>query len=118
MFFRKPKSLEASLPKRSPSFLKGFVLAVLNPPVLVFWLVAFAYISSFISILDLMAALQLVVVFFAGVFLGKIFTLWLYVQLSKRIANKANGVKEKITAIIGILLLVIGSIQLVKLLVG
>ena len=101
--------------KKNRGFLKGLLLAVVNPPVLVFWLVAFAFISSHTAVRIHMGMLQLVCLFFVGIFLGKIFALWIYVQLSKRIAKRAGDIKNKLNRGIGLLLLIIGIIQLSRL---
>jgi len=115
--FQKPKVKKPGKAKRNNGILKGLLLAVLNPPVLVYWLVAFAFISSNGLMVNL-SLTQLTLIFFAGIFVGKIFALWLYLQLSKRIASKASHLTEKINRGIAILLVVLGLVQLVKLLLG
>ena len=117
LFFQKTKVKKPDQLKRNNGFLKGLLLAILNPPVLVYWLVAFAFISSN-GLMVNMSLIELTLIFFAGVFVGKIFTLWLYLQLSKRIAAKASHLTQKLNKWIAILLVVLGVIQLVKLLIG
>lgn len=94
----------------------GFTLAFLNPPVLVFWLVAFAYLASNlkISVRDNMS--ELAVLFFVGIFFGKCFLLWLYLLLSRQISKHVGQVSKYLNKIIGGLLILIGLIQMISLL--
>ncbi len=116
LLLKKPGVSRPATPKQSRGFLKGLLLAVLNPPVLVFWLVAFAYISMHTPVMVQMGVVPLVIVFFLGIFAGKVIALWLYVQLSKRIASNASDIAAKLNKVIGGLLAVIGLFQLAKLL--
>jgi len=106
-----PKKLR----RKNYGFLKGLLLSVINPPVLVFWLVAFGYISAKTNIDLLMDQAHLIALFFTGVFLGKIAALCLYVHLSKRIARKAGNVKDRVNKGIGLVLAIIALVQLGKL---
>lgn len=102
--------------KSNQGFFKGFLLAVLNPPVLIFWLLAFTYLASVANVEPMMSVLYLTVLFFAGVFIGKLLVLFSYLKLSSLIAKKADDITQKINKVIAILLLVIGVFQLSKLL--
>ncbi|MCG8328315.1 MAG: LysE family transporter [Chitinophagales bacterium] len=115
LLLHKPKVKNPDKPKKNNGFLKGLLLAVLNPPVLIYWLVAFAFISSNGLMVNL-SLIELSLIFFAGIFVGKIFTLWLYLQLSKRIVSKASHLIEKLNKGIAVLLVILGCVQLVKLL--
>lgn len=104
--------------KKNNSFTKGLVLAILNPPVLVFWLVAFAYLTANTQVMIHMGLFQLILLFFIGVFIGKIFTLWLYLQLSKKIEKKAQNITVIVNKGIGLLILIIGSFQFINLILS
>ncbi|MEZ5041787.1 MAG: LysE family transporter [Saprospiraceae bacterium] len=106
---------KAKAPKKSRGFLQGILLSVLNPPVLIFWLVAFAFLSANTHLMLHMGRLQLISLFFLGVFLGKILALWVYLQLSKRIAAKASNITSHLNKGISLTLVFIGLIQLAKL---
>ncbi len=93
----------------------GFYFLSLIRLILVFWLVAFAYLTANTNIELIMGLLHLVVLFFLGVFTGKIAALWVYMQLSKRIVARANNITTKINKGISLLLVVIGLAQLGKL---
>ena len=116
MLFKKKTSTTPQKKKKNSAFFKGLLLSVLNPPVLVFWLIAFAYLASNTQVMVRIGLLKLTLLFFMGVFIGKIFTLWLYLQLSKRIEKKAKNITKIVNKSIGLLVLVLGLIQLIRLL--
>jgi len=116
LMLRKKKANEGvKKKKKDNAFFKGLLLSVLNPPVLVFWLLAFAYLASNTAVMVRIGLLKLTLIFFAGVFIGKMFTLWGYLQLSKRIEKRAKDITKVINKGIGALVLILGIIQLVKL---
>ena len=117
LFFKKtplaPTTLQ--LPRRYNTLLKVFLLAVLNPPVLIFWLVAFTYLATRVNISFQMSIWFLSVLFFAGVFMGKVFTLWLYIQLSNQVRKHVRNITLLVNKAVGVLLVLVGIIQWVKL---
>ena len=102
--------------KNNQGFFKGFLLAVLTPPVLIFWLLAFTYLASVANVEPMMSVFYLTALFFVGVFVGKLLVLFGYLKLSSLIAKKADDITHKINKVIALLLLVIGVFQLSKLL--
>jgi len=118
MLWKKKPKQEVEKKKKNNAFIKGLLLSVINPPVLVFWLLAFAYLASNTSVMVRIGLLKLTLLFFTGVFLGKIFTLWAYLQLSKKIEKKAKHLTKIINKVIGAIVLVLGSIQLIRLILG
>lgn len=115
LLFQKKKEDAPKNQKKNKGFLKGLLLAILNPPVLVFWLVAFSFISGNTTVMVNMGFTLRVVIFFLGVFVGKILALWVYLQLSKKIATKARNITHSINKGIAILLALLGIFQLIKL---
>ena len=101
--------------KSNNGFFQGLLFAVLNPPVLVFWLLVFSYLATNTSVMVEMSFFLLTLLFFMGVFVGKIFTLWLYLQLSKKIEKRAQNITSIVNKSIGVLLLTIGCFQLFNL---
>lgn len=93
-------------------YLTGFVLSLVNPPVLVYWVVAFSFLRSSIDFPESMNALLILM---AGVFIGKVVTLYGYSLLGKRWAAKRSSSKS-INPIIGTVLLFLSFFQGVKLL--
>ena len=115
LFFKKQKPAETTAKKRfSSKFGTGFFLGLLNPPVVIYWILAISYIDMNATSLNMHSPLATLFVFFVGVYAGKVFTLYLYSKLSNVIKHRAQHIAQQINKIIGILLLVIGVIQLTK----
>lgn len=96
---------------------KGFALAAFNPPVLLFWLVAIALVHNNYFELSAMLALPKLMLFFGGVFLGKVAILLIYGSTGKRLTNgkqKTAGNKGMNT-VIGLALIAIATIQSLRL---
>ena len=115
-FLKKEIATNLSSPNsRKNRFLKGLFLAVFNPPVWFFWLLAFTIISTMAGhILDPRSGGH-ILVFMLGVFWGKIFALWLYTRLSSYMASSSSRVTTQLNKGVGLLLIVIGIVQFIKL---
>lgn len=99
---------------KQSGMLKGFLLAGINPPVLLFWVLAlgvYHYITIEISAMS--TALQLFL-FFSGIFLGKILVLAGYAHLGKKQNQQKNQNKSKLYKGIGTALMILGIVQAVK----
>lgn len=99
---------------RKSKFLTGFSLAFLNPPVIVYWLLAISLTNKHLFELTPYISLQALLLFFAGIYLGKIGTLYLYSKWSNKMAQKSSDSKSKIFKIVGIALIMISFIQGLK----
>lgn len=97
--------------------LKGYALAALNPPVLLFWLVAIGLVHNSYFELSAMLGLPELFLFFAGVFLGKVTILLVYGSTGKRLAskNKASKGNKGMNRAIGLALISIAIIQGIRL---
>ena len=92
-------------------FIKGIFMGFINPPVLLYWVIVFSFLKAyFFSLNDSFIA---VLVLLVGVFLGKIATLYFYGKLGIRFQEKTAN-NKKINKIIGFSLLLVGSLQVVK----
>lgn len=89
---------------------------MINPPVLAFWLIAFAQLTSNAGITVQMQLASVTILFFIGIFWGKATVLWLYQQLSKNIDQKAQNLTTIVNKSIAVLVFSIGCIQLARLL--
>ncbi|WP_298760906.1 LysE family transporter [uncultured Psychroserpens sp.] len=116
LIFKKNKE-RASKKKRltSSKYATGFLLGILNPPVLIYWIVAFGIINNNDLMLSLGSPLFVLFLFFAGVYIGKLLTLYLYSKFSIAIKNKVQNITLVINKVTGILLIVIGIAQAIKL---
>jgi len=101
--------------KVKPSkLISGFLLAFLNPPVLIFWLVAFALIHKHILMVTDMSPWIVLLLLFTGVFFGKLATLYGYGRWGKQIDEGKKDSKYKLDLFIGIALLIVSIIQSVR----
>ncbi|NQX76308.1 LysE family transporter [Gilvibacter sp.] len=112
---RKKKSNESG--SMSTRLLQGYLLAAINPPVLLFWLVAVALVNSNYVELSAMLDLSSLLFFFFGVFLGKVGILMIYGSTGKRLASKETKKRSKVClhTLIGIALIGIAVVQALRL---
>lgn len=113
LFFKKQKEAREKKFKTS-KYLTGLFLGLLNPPVLVYWLFMISYLNQNNFQLNMNSSLTILFVFFSGVYLGKLVTLYGYSRFSILIKNKVQNIAAMINKVIGVLLFVIGSIQILK----
>lgn len=101
-----------------PKFLKGLLLAFVNPPVLIFWVLAFTLLHKYILKVSDMSPLVTLLLFFTGVFLGKMATLYGYSLLGKKLEKSNKDTKKTIHKFIGVALLAVGIFQGARFLLG
>jgi len=100
-------------------FLKGFVVALLNPQAIPFWVIMLTLLSStsFIRISSESHTAD-IVSFIMGASCGKLGALLLFGVLSERIINRSHLIRNHINRIIGIILISIGMFQGILAFVG
>jgi threonine/homoserine/homoserine lactone efflux protein len=103
----KPNKLKLSNSK----FLTGFSLAILNPPVIIYWVLAISLVNKYVFNLTVQNPLTSLFLFFLGIYLGKIGTLYFYSLWGNKIAQQPGDSKAKLSRIIGIVLVVISIFQ-------
>ena len=118
LFFKKTK--EKRISKSKNKFLKskyaiGFLLGLLNPPVLVYWLLVFGVINNNVTMLSVESSLTVLVLFFSGVYIGKVITLYFYGRFSVFMQEKFSNVNQILNRVTGFLLFFVGVFQVVKL---
>lgn len=118
LFFKSTKEKSDATKKTKP-FLKskyatGFFLGLLNPPVLIYWLLVYGIINSNDIMLSLQSSLTVLFLFFAGVYIGKLLTLYLYSKFSVIIKKKFQNINGIINKVTGSLLFFIGLINVFK----
>ncbi len=106
---RKPNKLSQS------KYATGFFLGLLNPPVLIYWLLIYRLINSNDIMLSLHSSLIVLFLFFIGVYSGKLLTLYVYSKFSLLIKKKFRNINTVINKVTGSLLFTIGVFQFVKL---
>ncbi|MEP0263576.1 LysE family transporter [Dokdonia sp.] len=117
IYFVKTKQVEKrNSRKYSSKYLTGFALSVINPPVLIYWVIVFSVLRSSFS-LGLESSTLGFILFFIGVFLGKVTTLYGYGKLGTRIQKKKpNTSSSSLNRMIGVVLISLSLIQTAKLL--
>jgi len=93
----------------------GFILGLLNPTVLIYWLYAISYLGDKMIYVRINTTLILLVLFFIGAFIGKSTTLYGYGKCSYLLKMKIKNITATINKVIGSLLLLAALIQLIKL---
>lgn len=116
LFFKKQKEKTPKKKKLSQSkYATGFLLGILNPPVLIYWVIAFGIINNNDIMLSLRSSFTVLFLFFFGVYLGKLITLYFYSRISVAIKNKSENITLIINKVTGVLLIIIGFVQALKL---
>lgn len=97
-------------------YVTGFALSVINPPVLIYWVLIFSVLRSSFDLRLENYSLGFFL-FFLGVFLGKVATLYGYGKLGVRIQKKeSRSHTTSLNKMIGVVLISLSLLQTVKLL--
>ncbi|PQB05108.1 LysE family transporter [Aureitalea marina] len=104
-----PKVKTPKLPETALS--SGFLLAFLNPPVLLFWILAIGLSSRYLLPISDQSSILVLSLFFLGVMLGKAMILQAYALYGKRIQERGAGDKNKLYRLIGVVLIVLSTLQ-------
>ncbi|MEM7187615.1 MAG: LysE family transporter [Bacteroidota bacterium] len=117
VFFLLRNRVRLSTPKPAirskvfPKFVTGFLLAFLNPPVLIFWVLAFSLANEFALEVTDMSPLLTLSLFFLGVYAGKVATLYVYGKWGKQMEQHDRNRSSKKHLFIGVALLMVGLVQ-------
>jgi len=117
VYFIKTKQIEKRDKKKySSKYMTGFALSIINPPVLIYWVLIFSALRSTFG-LELENYSLGFFLFFAGVFLGKVATLYGYGKLGTRIQKKKTPTSSSsLNRMIGVVLMSLSLLQTMKLL--
>ncbi|MCZ6594077.1 MAG: LysE family transporter [Bacteroidetes bacterium] len=103
---------------KTPKFLTGFLLAFLNPPVLIFWVLAFTIIHKYVLKVSDMSPLLTLLLFFTGVYLGKVLTLYFYGKWGKKLEKNKDESSSKKDIFVGIALVLVGVLQGIRFIIA
>ena len=92
-------------------FIKGILMGLVNPPVLLYWVIVFSFLKEYFYSLN--SSITAIIFLLIGIFIGKIATLYAYGKLGNRFQKKSSN-KQKIDKIIGVSLVVLATVQVVK----
>ena len=115
LFFKKQTS--KSVYKKTfikSKYLTGFLLGLLNPPVLVYWLLVFGIINNNGVMLSTESSPIVLILFFSGVYMGKLFTLYIYGRFSVFMQSRFKNINLLINKVTGSLLFSVGVLQFLK----
>ena len=102
---------EIKTDSKKSSFFNGFIVAIFNPQTIPYWIFVLAYLKS-AQVLYLKSWYLLI--FLAGVSIGKFIILSLYSYLSEYIKRHTANLNDYVSKAIGGLLLAAGLVQAVK----
>ena len=108
---RETPETESSTGKNSSNFVTGFIVAILNPQIIPYWILVLAYLKSS-NYLHLNS--WHILLFLIGVSLGKFIILTLYGYLSEYIKRHFSNINDYVSKTIGSLLIVVGLVQVIK----
>lgn len=112
LFFKKQTNKTAKKSKLAQSkYATGFLLGIINPPVLIYWVIAFGVLNNNDFMLSLQSSVLVLFLFFTGVYLGKLVTLYVYSKMSVIIKHKVTNITQILNRVTGVLLIIIGLIQ-------
>lgn len=113
IFFKKRKETtkQACVKRCNSKYITGFFLGLLNPPVLIYWILVYGIVNSKVAMLSIQSEVLILILFFAGVFMGKFSTLYAYGKFGVYLENKSNNVNTIINRVLGILLVGVGVFQ-------
>lgn len=93
----------------------GFILGLINPAVLVYWILIISFLNKKMIYLNIQAEYLVILLFLMGVFIGKSLTLIGYGKFSFILKTRIKNITNVINRVIGILLLCISILQFTKL---
>ena len=116
LFYKKESEKQSKKRKRTQSkYTTGFLLGLLNPPVLIYWILVYGFINNNDIMLSIKSSFTVLFLFFAGVYVGKLLTLYFYSKFSVILQNKIENINLIVNKITGALLVFISIIQTLKL---
>ena len=110
---KKPRQVfyESSANKKSSEFVKGIVVALLNPQAIPFWLFALAFVAPY-HIIDFVGSN--LYFFLGGVFIGKLLALVLFTKSATYIKTHLSQSNRIIDKTMGSIFIIIGILQALK----
>lgn len=118
LYFKKTKEQKVNITTNrffKSKYVTGFLLGLLNPPVLVYWLLVYGIINSDVAMLSIESSTSVLLLFFLGVYIGKVLTLYLYGKFSIVMQKKFDNINLLINKVTGSLLFTVGIVQFLKL---
>lgn len=99
---------------KNSKYLTGFLLGLLNPPVLIYWIIVLGILNSNELMLSINTSIPALLFFFFGVYLGKLGTLYIFSKFSLLIKKRFTNVTSMVNKLTGSLLFTVGLFQFAK----
>ena len=116
LYFKKEKERQQKKRRFVPSkYATGLLIGLLNPPVLIYWILAFGIMNSRDLMISIQSSLSILFLFFVGVYFGKFLVLFLYGRFSNIMKSRVGNSTGIVNRITGILLVIIALAQSIKL---
>jgi threonine/homoserine/homoserine lactone efflux protein len=93
----------------------GFILGLVNPTVLVYWILVISFLNNKMIYLNTNTDYTLLIMFVIGVFIGKVVTLYGYGKFSSVLKVRIKNITTSVNRTIGVLLVCISIFQFAKL---
>lgn len=110
----KSKQIVKEQAKKRSKHLLGFTLSVVNPPVLVYWILVFSLLHNS-TIISFEESTPWLLLFLVGVFFGKFATLYGYSKVGLQVQKNKSSEGTHINRYIGITLVLLACMQVTKL---
>lgn len=95
---------------KSSGFLKGIILNIVSVQVLIYWLIALAYLNA----VQININTEKLLFFGIGIWAGKMLVLWMYAAAAGYILSRSELIASNMNRIIGVVLLISSAIQIIK----
>lgn len=99
------------------NFWKGVLLALINPPALIFWVLLITLANTYLFSLSKFSPFLNLVLFFAGIFFGKVATLYVYGKMSDKLKERKHKKRPMVYNIIGTALVAGSVVQFIRMLI-
>ncbi|WGK65520.1 LysE family translocator [Croceiramulus getboli] len=97
-------------------YFSGLILALLNPPVILYWLLFFALLHDQMIVVDNQIGVLTLSLFFLGIYLGKVGVLYGYARWSDHLKRDGDSAQRKLFRIVGTAFILLGVVQMTRLL--
>lgn len=94
-----------------PGFWKGVFLNLVSVQVLLYWIIAIAFLNSHDGFIYSPA---FIVIFLAGIWAGKMGVLWIFARSGRIILSKSNILAKNMNRVIGAILIIAGIFQILN----
>lgn len=109
VFLLKKNTKNYKVKTKATGFIKGILLNLISIQVLLYWIIAIAFLSSRQLLIQ---NFNNILMFLLGIWIGKMVVLWFYAFISQKIFSKWHFLSMNINRVIGSILLITVFIQL------